>query len=177
MKNNILKLILVGLIVFAVVGYVFYTRYNSIENQTKRLLRDDVTSWFYEIRSLIYDKPNKLKNEVDKNRAISLRKVAKGLNDKWEFKYEKYNLYEISYSALLIDYDYFFENKETKELQYFTIRYYYDLDEAMPIPLREDIILINGKDYKTLKTNKLWECDFDVYCAKNIEEEENINSQ
>lgn len=138
-----------------------FKNYNSVENKSKRLLRDDITNWFYKYRSMTRDSPDKLKNDLDRKLAISQRKIKDKLSDDWEFKYENYNLYEISYSGLLVEYNYLFENKKTNKLQHFKDLYYYDLDEVLPVLLKEETTLIDGESYTVLKTNKLWEKDID----------------
>jgi len=161
-----LKLGLLGIIVVFISGWLIYNQYNSVENRLKRQIRNDIVEWFYQFKSLTNSEPSVLKNETDKNKAIELRKVTDRLSDEWEFSFEDWDLSWISNNAVIVDYKYSFENKRTKELQLFSNRYYYDSDETLPIPLKGKAILVNGKNYKDLKTSRLWEGDFDAYCVK-----------
>lgn len=166
-NKNWLKLALLVLLIVFISGWFIYNQYNSVENRLKRQLRNDIVEWLYQFQSLTDSEPGVLKSEADKNKAIELRKVTDNLSDEWEFSFEDWDLYWIANNAaVIVDYKYYFENKRSKELQLFSNRYYYDSDEALPIPLKKEVTLVDGKNYKDIKTNRLWEGDFDVYCVK-----------
>lgn len=164
-NKRILKLIFaIFLIVF--IGWAIYKRYNSVENSTERLSRSEIADWFYGSKSLTHSKPDTLRSETDKNRAISLRRIVDRLSEDWEFEFEDWDLLKAEDDSFLINYNYVFRNEETNQLKFFWSKYYYDLDEVNPIPLKKEVILKNGDNYETIKVDKLWEGDFDVYCVK-----------
>lgn len=174
--NKSFFLILFLIASMLIIGVVVYRNYNSVENKSKRALRDDVTSWYYNSISITRDKPDRLKSDEDKSKAITIFKITNSLKDDYVLLDEGYNTTYLGYTAVIIDTFFLFENEKSSERYYFSNRYYYDLNEIIPVPLTEDITLIdnNGKTKKR-ESLTLWNGDFDSWCIKNKEAQELIS--
>ena len=174
--NKTKKYILFGLITIIVVlgiGTTAYKNYNSIENQSKRILQNDITSWYYSVKSLAYDDPSQPKSQQDRDKAIDLFRITKKLDNNWQLVSENYEVNYLGYSAVVVDTTYTFENKEKLDHQVFDERYYYDLDESIPVPLTQETTSIDKNEkFKTIDKNTLWNGDFDAWCKKTINSNE-----
>jgi hypothetical protein len=148
-----------------VIGVSVYKSYNSIENQSQRMLRNNITEWYYRGLSLTYNSPSEAKKQAEKDEAIKIRRIKDKLADSWILQSEGYKTIKIDYRSSLIDYDYVFENQVTNEKRYYKTRYYYDTGEDMPIPLKDDATSIIDGNYETIKSGRLWSGDFDAYCS------------
>jgi len=163
MKYIIFKIIPIIIIVIALVTYGI-TRYNSVENDIDRTLREDIMEWFSTFN------PNENKSASDKDFIIKNMKTKYDLSDHWEFRQKTMELKKLNISAFFITIVTMFQDNKTSE--YFLAKeyYYYDLDETSPIILKEETTKYKqGGDSIPVSTTKLWEGDFDSYCVKPAE--------
>ena len=152
-------------ILIIIVGVSIYRNYNSIENQSRRMLRDDITEWYYSGISLTHNSPSEPKSQPEKDKAIQFSRVKDQLDESWLLFSEDYKVFNIDYQSAVIDRVYIFESQTNNEKRYYKSRYYYDLGEEMPIPLEKDVSSISNNDYQTLESNRLWYGDFDAFCS------------
>lgn len=155
-----------ALIVAFVVGISVYRNYNSVENQSKRMMQGDIAEWYYSGISVTHNSPSEPKSQPEKDELINTLKVRYKLTDDWTlYSDNPYEVSYIDYRSAIIDQSYIFENKVTTEKRVYKSRYYYDLDEAMPIPLEDDIYSVLNDNYQLLGSSRLWYGDFDAYCS------------
>ncbi|MCX6706404.1 MAG: hypothetical protein NTV24_04900 [Candidatus Woesebacteria bacterium] len=171
MNNKTTKFsVLATLIIVSIlgIGVIIYRNYNSIENQSKRALQDNITAWYYPSKSIEYANPNRRKDQQGKEKAVDLFRTIYGLDNNWKFVDESYDLNYLKYSAVVVDTTYLFENKTDYSQQLFKERYYYDLDEPIPVPLTQNTTLIDRKEkFEEMDKSTLWNGDFDSWCVKS----------